>query len=117
VGGELMRRWDRRARRELRSLWARLSDEMVETTDVERGFRSLCGRGARCLLLFGSHDGGIDVIEEHLGPGAQKLRSARNFMMRVLEGPDHTFTPLWTQRMFSDEITQYMLEHFGGGEP
>jgi pimeloyl-ACP methyl ester carboxylesterase len=112
---ELLKRSDRRARREVRALWARLSGGMAETSDIERGFRALCSRGAPCLLLFSSNDAGIDLIEEHLGPAASKMSSTPNFVMQVLRGPDHTFTPLWTQHSFFELVTAYMLKHFGAG--
>jgi pimeloyl-ACP methyl ester carboxylesterase len=114
IANELAKRAKRRAQRESRAILARLSGATAETTDVERGFRALCTRGAKCLLLFGAHDGGVDLIEEHLGAGAWRMRQVPGFRMEIIEGPDHTFTPLWTRRLLFRRIEEYMLEHFGG---
>ncbi len=114
IANELAMRAKRRAHRESRAILARLSGSTAETTDVERGFRALCARGAQCLLLFGAHDGGVDLIEEHLGAGASRMRKLAGFRMEIIEGPDHTFTPLWTRRLLFRRIEEYMLQNFGG---
>lgn len=113
IARELAKRAKRRAQRESHAILARLSGATAETTDVERGFRALCARGAKCLLLFGAHDGGVDLIEEHLGAGAGRMGKYAGFRMEIIEGPDHTFTPLWTRRLLFRRIEAYMLEHFG----
>ncbi len=66
--------------------------------DIERGFRAMDRRGASALLVFGIEDGGIDVIETHLGADARQMRGAEHFTMVTLDGPDHTFTSLRWQR-------------------
>lgn len=111
---ELGRRTGRRAEREAKSMLARLTGEIAEATDIHRGFRQLCARSTQCLLVFGSEDGGIDVIEEHLGRDASEMRHVPGFKMEVLRGPDHTFTPLWTQSLLIELLTGYLTRHFGG---
>lgn len=111
ITGELARRTQRRATREAKSLLARLTGEIAEATDIERGFRRLCARGTQCLLVFGAEDGGIDVIEEHLGRDAAEMRRVDGFRMEVMEGPDHTFTPLWTQQRLTQLLTDYLVSH------
>jgi len=113
IATELAKRAERRVRRESRAIFARLSGDTVETTDVERGFRTLCTRGTKCLLLFGEQDGSIDLVEEHLGAKGGRLRKFSDFHMEVIEGPDHTFTPLWTRRVLFSHIERYMLDNFG----
>jgi pimeloyl-ACP methyl ester carboxylesterase len=114
IAGELARRSQRRAIREAKALAARLTGEIAEATDIERGFRQLCARGAECLLVFGAEDGGIDLIEEHLGRDAGEMRGAPGFRMEVLEGPDHTFTPLWTQTRLVELVSEYLANHHAG---
>jgi len=53
------------------------------------------------------------VIEEHLGPNAQRIRKLPQFRMEIIEGPDHTFTPLAARRVLFKRIESYMLDHFG----
>jgi len=110
IAGELGRRAQKRATREAKALLARVTGGIAEATDIERGFRQLTSRGTRCLMVFGAEDGGIDVIEEHLGRDAAAMRNARGFRMEILEGPDHTFTPLWTQRRLLHLVSEYLDE-------
>ncbi len=110
IAGELGRRAQRRATREAKALLARVTGDIAEATDVERGFRQLTARGTRCLMIFGAEDGGIDVIEEHLGRDAAAMGNAAGFRMEILEGPDHTFTPLWTQRRLLHLVSEYLDE-------
>ncbi|HEY8944570.1 MAG TPA: alpha/beta fold hydrolase, partial [Polyangiaceae bacterium] len=107
---ELGRRAQRRAAREARSAFAKLRGEIAEATDVHQGFLDLCARGTKCLLIFGAQDGGIDLIEEHLGQDALEMRGVDGFRMEVIEGPDHTFTPLWTQELLEELVTKHLLE-------
>lgn len=97
VARALFQRAALRVRREAAKVSARITGSVAEATDVGRGFMALDARQVRALLVYGSHDGGIDVIEEHLGPGAHDMRRSTSFRMQIVEGPDHTFTPLWTQ--------------------
>ncbi len=110
IAGELGRRAQKRATREAKALLARVTGDIAEATDIERGFRQLTARGTRCLMIFGAEDGGIDVIEEHLGRDAAAMRNAAGFRMEILEGPDHTFTPLWTQRRLLHLVSEYLDE-------
>ncbi len=111
IAGELARRTQRRTLREVKSLVARLTGDIAEATDIEKGFRQLCARGTRCLLVFGAEDGGIDLIEEHLGRDAAEMRRVPGFQMQILDGPDHTFTPLSSQDRLLDLIGAHLLGH------
>ena len=86
---------------------AKLTGEIAEATDIHRGFRQLCNRGTECLL-FGSEDGGIDLIEEHLGQDAVAMRKVPGFRMEVMEGPDQTFTPLRTQSRLQELVGAFL---------
>ena len=110
ITGELARRTGRRAAREVKSFVANWRGEIAEATDIQRGFRRLCLRGTKCMLVFGAQDGGLDIIEEHLGHEAADMRGVDGFKLEVLEGPDHTFTPLWTQERLTELVTAYLLE-------
>jgi hypothetical protein len=58
--------------------------------------------------VFGANDGGLDVIEKHLGHNARRMRGRRNFELEIVEGADHTFTPLDSQQRLEDIVTGYM---------
>jgi pimeloyl-ACP methyl ester carboxylesterase len=84
-----------------------------EPDDIARGFQAICDRGADALLVYGSDDGGVDVMEEHLGPGARKLQYAPTFHLEILEGTDHTFTPRDAQDRLTARLTEHLVARFG----
>jgi pimeloyl-ACP methyl ester carboxylesterase len=113
IAGELARRSQRRVVREVKSLLAKATGDIAEATGVERGFRQLCARGTQSLLIFGAEDGGIDLVEEHLGRDARAMRHLSSFRMEILEGPDHTFTPLESQERLLKLTSAYLIAHAG----
>jgi len=58
----------------------------------ERALADMSERGVRSLLVFSDSDGGLDMIERHLGPEAEKARKHAGLAVSVIEGADHTFT-------------------------
>jgi pimeloyl-ACP methyl ester carboxylesterase len=109
---EMMNRVRARARREAGSLLARLRQDEVEISDIRSGFRKLSARGTKSLLVFGNFEVGIDIVEEHLGPNARAMRDAPSFRMQLMEGVDHTFTPLWAQEQLVRIVTEHLLAQF-----
>ncbi len=107
----------RRARaqggRKLRALFTRLRTGEVEVSDIRRGFERLCGRGTKCMLVFGSFEMGVDILEQHLGPNARAMRDAPGFRLELVDGVDHTFTPLWGQKKLIGMLTDYLLAEHG----
>lgn len=87
--------------------------QMEDSTDVLALFRGLLQRGTRVLMLFSANDGGLDEVETHLGESAARLRGLEHFGFQVVEGADHTFTPMWAQRRLSDLLTQHVLRAYG----
>jgi alpha-beta hydrolase superfamily lysophospholipase len=78
-------------------------------TDVGRGLRRLCDRGARVILICGEDDGSRDVVAEHLGPNAGTLRGHPNFRFEVIANTDHTFSQRGARRFLRDRLTAYLL--------
>lgn len=85
-----------------------------EPDDIARGFQQICERGADALLIYGSTDGGVDVMEEHLGVGARKVAHAQTFHLEIVEGTDHTFTPRAAQDLLTSRLTEHLVTRFGG---
>ena len=112
IAREMVNRIGARARREAGSLLARLRQDEVEVSDIRSGFRKLATRGTDALLVFGNFEVGIDIIEEHLGSNARVMRDAPGFRMQVMEGIDHTFTPLWAQEQLVRIVTEHLLTRF-----
>ncbi|HEX4337007.1 MAG TPA: alpha/beta fold hydrolase [Polyangiaceae bacterium] len=102
--GLLQKSWER-ARHRVSSL---LSGE----SDVARGFRALLGRSTNVFLVFSADDGGRDVIDAHLGTNGDRLRRERGFRLEVIDGTDHTFSPLWSQEVLLSLLTSHLMSHF-----
>lgn len=97
IAGTLASRALERAKRGATSAFARVRTGRLEVDDVAAQFKDILKRGTETLLVFGANDGGLDQMETHLGPDAKKLEKFVNFKLEIVEGSDHTFTPLWSQ--------------------
>lgn len=114
VAGVLRNRSAAKAAMRLRNLVARWRGLPEQRTDVERVFRAVSVRGVRSLLVYSSNDGGLDMIEEHLGKGARSMRGQSNFRLEIVEGADHTFTPADAQRRLNELIARFIEESWPG---
>jgi dienelactone hydrolase len=108
IAGALRNRMRIRASAGLGSLAAGLQGRVRPRSDVERAFVSLSDRGVETLLVFGANDGGLDMIEKHLGQRARKMRGRNNFTLEIVDGADHTFTPLESQVKLEHLVTEFM---------
>ncbi len=90
----------------------RVAHAVSGESDVARGFRALIRRGTDVLLVFGADDGGRDVIDEHLGTNAERFRGETGFRLEVLDGTDHTFSPLSSQELLVTLLTSHLLSRF-----
>jgi hypothetical protein len=112
----LLRRVGRRLQQHASALRSLLTGGPYEHSEIGRKFRALLRRGTRVQLIFSGNDGGLDVMEEHLGSGASKLTGRAGFKLEVIDGPDHTFTPRWSQRRLG-ELLQRWLQEVAKGPP
>jgi hypothetical protein len=110
-----------RARTELgqhaRALGSLLTTGRYEHSTVARRFHALQERGVDTLLVYAAEDGGLDVIDQHLGKDARKLRRYPGFRMEIVADVDHTFTPTWAQPMLVELVAEHLSARFGGGAP
>jgi pimeloyl-ACP methyl ester carboxylesterase len=96
----------------LRSVAALARNEAEPLSEVARAFRAMSDRGVESLLVFSFNDGGIDMIEKHLGSGARKMRHKKNFRLEIVEDADHTFTPIESQRTVRELILRDVISHY-----
>jgi alpha-beta hydrolase superfamily lysophospholipase/SAM-dependent methyltransferase len=108
VAGVLRERYAARAGAWIAKLLARGLGAPAPRTGIERAFCALSDRGGESLLVFASTDGGLDMIEEHLGRDARRMRGRRNFRLAIVEGADHTFTPIASQRELGALVTSFV---------
>jgi pimeloyl-ACP methyl ester carboxylesterase len=96
----------------IQSIAARARSEPEPFTEVARAFRTMSDRGVESLLIFSFDDGGLDMIEKHLGSEARKMRGRENFRLAIVEHADHTFTPVGSQLTVRALIVRDMTVHF-----
>ena len=96
-----------RTRQQVLARVSRMLSPSEQVGHVARSFAAISDRGTHSLLVYSGNDGGIDVIESHLGGQGGRMRRRKNFRFELLEGADHTITPLSSQ----DELTRLLLGH------
>lgn len=112
IAGALRGRVQERIRGGLQTVLARVGGRSVAQTEVERAFHALSDRGVESLLVFSFEDGGLDMIATHLGHEGRKMRGRRNFALEIVEGADHTFTPLSSQTALYELLLRHISARF-----
>jgi alpha-beta hydrolase superfamily lysophospholipase len=83
-----------------------------EARDLHTSFRQMAERGVHTLLVFSGDDPGLDYLESKLGHQMAALRRSPAIQLEIIEGPDHTFTPLWSQVRLAEVIMRYIVERY-----
>ncbi len=81
---------------------ARLARFSAEPKDEGRGafageFEKLCKRGTDVFMVFSTKDPGLDYLNLHAMREIEALAGNPKFKFVEISGPDHTFTPMWSQ--------------------
>jgi len=92
---------------------AGLAKTATDAPDVRGSFRKLLGQNMNVFLLYSANDGGLAEMGTQLGRHASSLRKSPHFRLEIVDGADHTFTPLWAQRRLLDLLTQHFLRLYG----
>jgi pimeloyl-ACP methyl ester carboxylesterase len=82
-------------------------------SEVGRNFVSLESRGTDIFMIFDSAEGGIDLMEEHLGKRGRLMHKRKNFRIEFIDQADHTFTPIWAQSYLCDLVGDHWVKRFG----
>jgi pimeloyl-ACP methyl ester carboxylesterase len=89
-----------RARAVAKSRWELLRQSLVAgpvANSLYRQLRDLCDRGCRVSCIYSEDDPGLEHFREAVIPHERALLRHPGFSLDVIAGPDHTFTPLWSQ--------------------
>lgn len=84
------------------------ADKAPEARDVIRDLRAIAGRGADALLLCSEDDPGLEYLVQYFGDELAALDGLPGYRKVIVKGTDHTFTPLWSQDMLSDVLTEHL---------
>jgi alpha-beta hydrolase superfamily lysophospholipase len=78
--------------------------------DLAGELTAIVDRRIRLGFVFSAGDPGIGLLHTHGGPTVEKLRRDGQLSIEIIEGPDHTFTPLWSHPV----LTSTLAAHFDG---
>jgi alpha-beta hydrolase superfamily lysophospholipase len=78
--------------------------------DLAGELTSIVDKRIRLGFVFSAGDPGMDLLRTHGGPTVEKLRRDGQLSIDIIEGPDHTFTPLWSHPV----LTSALAAHFDG---
>jgi len=104
VAGVIATRINVVARDRAKNLLARFG--WKPASDVLTSFEGVLARGIDVQLIYSAGDPGLEYLDSYLGPGLRNLARPDAVKKEVIEGPDHTFTPLWSQVWLSDHLAR-----------
>ena len=113
IVGAISRRMSQRIIATWRTAISRRLHHETKLSEVARNFISLESRGTEIFMIFDSSEGGIDLMEEHLGKGARLMIKRKKFRIEFIDQADHTFTPIWAQSYVCDLIGEHWAQRFG----
>lgn len=113
IAGKMLERGVRLVEARLGDALGRWRGGPSKAPSVRRDFEALCRRGCRVLLVYSASDEGLDYIEAHLGKDGKAMRRFGEFEIQVIDGPDHTFAPVWSQQRVSEILCEHLEERFG----
>jgi dienelactone hydrolase len=90
---------------------------MTPVEEVPRSLRSMAERGVETLLVVSRNDPGVAYVDLHAGDAMRSLSGIPGipgFRRVDVESADHTFTPISTQKLVSDLLTEHLLARHGG---
>jgi alpha-beta hydrolase superfamily lysophospholipase len=80
--------------------------------DVPRALRKMTERGVDTLLLVSRNDPGVAYVDAHASAGMSALRGVAGFQRVDLDGADHSYTPVTTQKRVSDLLTEHLVGRY-----
>ena len=78
-------------------VWRERLASKTKSNPTYAAFAALSERGCRVHLIYSADDPGLEHFHLQIGGQKRKLRGLPRFHWEIIDGPDHTFTPLWSQ--------------------
>ena len=78
--------------------------------DLGADLNLIAGRGARVRFVFAAGDPGEDLLRLQGGSAVGHLRRKGALSVDVIDGPDHTFTPVWSHSILGDRLTAILRD-------
>jgi dienelactone hydrolase len=87
----------------LRNFARRIGRPLAHDLGIE--LELIAAHGIRIDFLFAEGDPGIDLLRLQGGSTIRRLRAQNCLQVHVIDGPDHTFTPMWSHAPLIDRLT------------
>lgn len=101
-------------RRAARLLGIQLEPEKTpEAKDVIRDLRAMLDRRTDTFLLCSEDDPGLIYLTNYFGKEMDELDGLPGYRKEIVKGVDHTFTPVWSQDLLSDMLTEHLKNKHG----
>jgi len=100
------------ARAKIARAKAKLSNDASKGSEVARAFDAMGARGVDVFIVFSGNDPGIDNLNEKVGASMGALKKRPSFTIATIEGPDHSFTPLWSQEDLQQALVTHVAQRF-----
>ena len=107
VGGAMVASVSWRASLLVRKL-RRMPDADPVSAWIENSLDRLTSRACSLLFVFSGGDNGLGYLERHLGSDYEESLQRRGVAMRVVEGTDHIFRPLWSQDTLQGIVEEHL---------
>jgi predicted alpha/beta hydrolase len=78
--------------------------------DVGAELEAVASHGTQLRFLFAAGDPGLPLLKGQAGSSLGKLLGRRALTIDVVDGPDHTFTALWTHEPLRDALDALIEE-------
>lgn len=82
-------------------------------SEVARAFDAMTKRGVDVLVIFAAGDPGISNLDDKVGTSMKALLARPGFTIETIDGPDHSFTPLWAQEDLDRVLVGHLVKRFG----
>jgi pimeloyl-ACP methyl ester carboxylesterase len=76
--------------------------------DLELELVAITRRNVALNFLFAANDPGIALLRDQGGSTVTRLQERKQLGIQIIDGPDHTFTPLWSHPL----LTAALAAHF-----
>lgn len=106
IGELVIRRVEQLARSGGRTLARRLGVRLED--DLAGELERIAQSQVKLRFVFAASDPGMGLLRAGAGAAVDRLRGRGAFHIDVIDGPDHTFTPLWSHRLLGDVLDAHL---------
>jgi alpha-beta hydrolase superfamily lysophospholipase len=80
--------------------------------EVPRALRAMTERGVDTLIVVSRNDPGVAYVDAHAVEAMRALEGLPRYQRVDLDGTDHSFTPVTTQKRVSDLLTEHLAARY-----